>query len=109
MYFVAPELQTYWLYEIEDTNPISREKLQKLRRWIDYFGDETEWAGRLIVTDRWGYNHRCVYYYEEGTDDRHQRSHCILRVIKLTPQHNDNTRKGLNCDAVNARLRSSPA
>ena len=50
LYFVAPELQTYWLYEIEDTNPISREKLQKLRRWIDYFGDETEWAGRLIVT-----------------------------------------------------------
>ena len=23
MYFVAPELQTYWLYEIEDTHPIS--------------------------------------------------------------------------------------
>ena len=31
MYFVAPELQTYWLYEIEDTNPISRDKLKKLR------------------------------------------------------------------------------
>jgi hypothetical protein len=69
MYFVAPELQTYWLYEIEDTNPISRDKLKKLRLWIDYFGDETEWAGRLIVTDRWGRNHRCVYHYEESTDD----------------------------------------
>ena len=29
MYFIAPELQTYWLYEIEDTNPISRDKLKK--------------------------------------------------------------------------------
>jgi hypothetical protein len=70
MYFVAPELQTYWLHEIEDTNPISREKLQKLRRWIDNFGDDIEWAWRLIVTDRWGRNHRCVYYYEESTDDQ---------------------------------------
>ena len=69
MYFVAPELQTYWLYEIEDTNPISRDKLKQLRLWINDFGDDTEWAGRLIVTDRWGRNHRCVYYYEESTDD----------------------------------------
>jgi hypothetical protein len=69
MYFIARELQTYWLYEVEDTNPISREKLRKLRLWIDNFGDNTEWAGRLIVTDRWGHNHRCVYYYEQSTDD----------------------------------------
>jgi len=33
MYFVAPELQTYWLYEVEDPNPISRDKLKKLRLW----------------------------------------------------------------------------
>jgi hypothetical protein len=95
MYFVAPELQTYCLYEIEDTNPISREKLQKLRRWIDYFGGETEWAGGVSssLTDGAIITAACIITRRARTTG-HQRYHCILRLIKPTPQHNDNTRKG---------------
>ncbi len=94
MYFVAAEIQTFWLFEIEDTNPISRDKLKKLRLWIDDFGDNTEWAGRLIVTDRWGRNHRCVYYYEEGTDDQTPAQPLFPPTSQAnTTSHNNNAQR----------------
>ena len=55
-----------YFYEIEDTHPLTKDKLRRMNLWIVDHGDDDDWIGRVIVTDRYGLNHRMVFAYEHS-------------------------------------------
>jgi hypothetical protein len=66
MYYIDLEKRMIYFYEIEDTHPLTKDKLWRMERWFVDHGDEGGWHCRGIVTDRYGLNHRMVLAYEHS-------------------------------------------
>ena len=64
MYYIDAEEHLLYFYEIEDTHPLTKEKLEQVQDWFEAVGNEDGSYGRLIVTDRYGRNHRMIFAYE---------------------------------------------
>lgn len=66
MYYIDAAERFIYFYEIEDTHPLSKDKLRNMDIWIADHGDEADCYSRVIVTDRYGLNHRMVLAYEHS-------------------------------------------
>ena len=64
LYYIDADEHMLYFFEIEDTHPLSEEKLWKIQDWFDTTGSCDGWYGRLIVTDRYGRNPRMIFAYE---------------------------------------------
>jgi hypothetical protein len=56
LYEIDEQQKIITLFEVEDANPLGDKKLQEMILWADDLGNEYD--VRLIVTDRYGLNHR---------------------------------------------------
>jgi hypothetical protein len=66
MYYIDAAERMIYFYEIEDSHPLSENKLGKMEFWMLSHGDDGGWHGRVIVTDRYGLNHRMILAYEHS-------------------------------------------
>lgn len=64
LYFIDAEEHMLYFFEIEDTHPLTKDKLEKIQDWFDSTGSCDGWYCRLIVTDRYGLNPRMIFAYE---------------------------------------------
>ncbi len=60
------------LYEIEDTHPISSDKLNRIERGMCDVDCYAFWDLQIFVTDRYGLNLRRVYRFHDELDDDYE-------------------------------------
>jgi hypothetical protein len=105
LYEINSDERQIIIYEIEDTHPISPEKLDLIRHWMWGIDCYTPWDLLIFVTDRYGLNLRRVYRFHAELDDDYEPLDEHIRLHNATHGHLSQPNNDERCFRANLYLK----